>query len=338
MNTEILKHLPNCKIFSTAQQETDEAGWLAARTRGIGGSDVGSICGVNKWATARGVYLQKTGQYVEGFNEFDDAAKDRMLFGHLLEPVVADEYARRTGQKVAVSPATLSHKDHPWALANVDRFIVDDNGKPIGILECKTSSEYGNEDWYEGDVPTSYLYQLMWYLWVTGLEYGAIACLVGGNKFYHYEVHYNKELMESEVIPTVDRFWNYHCKELVPPELSHVEADAELLDLQNPPEKVEKTTIFLVEDDTPDDLAASIIEAKAQIKELEKIVATAQNRLKEMIGLNQKAMTTGHTIAWSNRKTNRLDQKALKAERPDIHEKYVRESLSRAFYVKANKD
>lgn len=336
MKTDILKSLPNCRVFSTAQQETDEEAWLAARSRGIGGSDIGAICGMNPWTSARATYMKKTGQFVDGFGEFDDASKERMHFGHMLEPVVADEFARRSGKKIAVSPATLQHKDYPWALANVDRFIVDDEGKPYGILECKTASEYINEDWKEGDIPVYYLYQLQWYLWVTGLQYGAMACLVGGNKFYYYEVHYNAVLIEQEILPKVEKFWNYHVKELVAPQLDGSDTDKELLDLVNPATEVVKNSeIFLTEDDTYDDLAHTIVECKKKIKELEAIQAEATNRIKEQMGLNELAYTAGHQIKWSPRKATRLDTTAIKTERPDIYAQYAKTSSTRAFTIKS---
>ena len=81
-------------------------------------------------------------QYQDSEDEFSDAALERMHFGRMLEPIIANEYVRRTGNKVVVSPATLSHKDYPWAIANVDRLIVDDKGVPYSILECKTCLLY----------------------------------------------------------------------------------------------------------------------------------------------------------------------------------------------------
>ena len=184
---DVLKYLTNCKVFSTIRQEDDEEGWVKARTRGIGGSDVGAICGVSPFTSARQIYLNKTGQYQDKLSP-NEAAKERMHFGHMLEPIVADEYSKRTGNRIVAVDATLVHKDHPWALANVDRLIVDEEGKPVGILECKTTSEYMNEEWESGEILMSYVYQLNWYLWILGLEKGAFACLVGGNKFYHYDV------------------------------------------------------------------------------------------------------------------------------------------------------
>lgn len=168
---DILKRLTNCTVYSTVRQEDDEAAWLAARTRGIGGSDVGPICGVSPFTSARQVYLNKTGQYTDAMKP-GEAAQERMRFGHLLEPVVADEYAHRAKDEIKAIytvDATLCHKDFPWALANVDRLIEYADGT-LGILECKTTSEYGKDEWDSGEILMTYIYQLNWYLWILGLS------------------------------------------------------------------------------------------------------------------------------------------------------------------------
>lgn len=331
----ILKTLTNCKVFSTVSQEEDEAAWLAARSRGIGGSDVGAICGVNKWTTARHIYLKKTGQFDEGIEQFDEAAQERMHFGHMLESVVADEYSQRTGKKIAVSPATLQHKDYPWALANVDRLILDDEGIPVGILECKTATEHLKDQWAAGEVPIYYLYQLQWYLFITGLKQGAIACLVGGNKYYYYDVAYDPYLVEEVIFPQVERFWNYNCKQLVAPELDGSDAATEFVQITNPAEEVVRGSEIVLEEDTADDLAATVVDCKQKIKELEKTMNEAANRLKEKLGQNEIGYTAAHQIKWSPRKATRLDTTMLKAEMPEVYAKYCRTSMSRTFVVKS---
>jgi putative phage-type endonuclease len=328
---DVLAKLTNCKVFSTVSQETDENEWLAARSRGIGGSDVGAICGVSEYSSARLIYLKKTGQYEESIKS-NEASRERMHFGHMLEPIVADEFARRTGKKIAVSPATLVHKDHPWALANIDRFIVDDEGNPIGVLECKTASEYMNDSWDEGALPMSYIYQLNWYLWITGLEYGAFACLVGGNKFYYYEVFRNDDLLNAVMIPTADRFWNYHVKNLVQPELSGSGADTEYVAENN--KEVVKNSEITLSDDVMDELADTVIMCKAKIKELEKTMEEAANRIKDKMRENEIGYTSNHVVKWSPRKQTRVDTETLKTKYPEIYKNCVKEINFRVFTIK----
>ena len=316
---DVLKQLTNCTVFSTVRQEDDEEGWLKARTNGIGGSDIGAICGVSPFTSARQVYLSKTGQYADSLKP-NAAAVERMSFGHILEPVVADEYAKRTGANLLTINATLKHKDYPWALANIDRLIVDDEGKPIGVLECKTTSEYMNDHWESGDILESYLYQLNWYLWILGLEKGAFACLVGGNKFYHYEVFRNDDLIKDIMLPAADKFWNYNVRNLKEPEMQNTDTEFANTIYSS----VEKGTELFLEDDVDNDLANTVFTCKAKIKELEATMEEAQNRLKDRLKDNEIGYTKDYTVKWSPRAQNRVDTDKLKKEYPEVYNKVLK--------------
>lgn len=326
---DILKYLPNCTVFSTVKQEDDEEGWLKARTRGIGGSDVGAICGVSPFTSARQIYLNKTGQFQDALKP-NDAAKERMHFGHMLEPIVADEYSQRTGNKVIAVNATLVHKDHPWALANVDRLIVDDDGRPVGILECKTTSEYMNEEWESGEILMSYIYQLNWYLWILGLEKGAFACLVGGNKFYYYDVFRNDELLENTIIPAAEKFWFDNVLALKEPEMQATDTDF----ANSIYSTVVKNSEITLPDDETNELARTVFDCKAKIKELEKIMAEAQNRIKDRLQDNEIGYTKDYTIKWSPRSQTRVDTDKLKSEFPEVYAQVQKKIEFRAMYVK----
>lgn len=326
---DVLKYLPNCTVFSTVKQEDDEEGWLKARTRGIGGSDVGAICGVSPFTSARQIYLNKTGQFQDALKP-NDAAKERMHFGHMLEPIVADEYSQRTGNKVIAVNATLVHKDHPWALANVDRLIVDDDGRPIGILECKTTSEYMNKEWESGEILMSYIYQLNWYLWILGLEKGAFACLVGGNKFYYYDVFRNDELLENTIIPAAEKFWFENVLALKEPEMQATDTDF----ANSIYSTVVKNSEITLPDDETNELARTVFDCKAKIKELEKIMAEAQNRIKDRLQDNEIGYTKDYTIKWSPRSQVRVDTDKLKTEFPEIYAQVQKKVEFRAMYVK----
>lgn len=326
---DILKYLTNCTVFSTVKQEDDEEGWLRARTRGIGGSDVGAICGVSPFTSARQIYLNKTGQYPDSLQP-NDAAKDRMHFGHMLEPIVADEYSQRSGNKVITVNATLVHKDYPWALANVDRLIVDDEGKPVGVLECKTTSEYMNEEWESGEILMSYVYQLNWYLWILGLERGAFACLVGGNKFYYYDVFRNDELLENTIIPAAKSFWFDNVLALKEPEMQATDTDF-ANSIYN---TVVKNSEITLPDDETNELARTVFECKAKIKELEKIMSEAQNRIKDRLQDNEIGYTKDFTIKWSPRSQMRVDTDKLKSDFPKIYAQVQKKIEFRAMYVK----
>ena len=334
---ELADQLTNCKVFSTVKQEEDEKAWLAARTHGIGGSDVGAICGVSPFTSARQIYLKKTGQY-EDSTQQSDASKERMHFGHMLEPIVADEYARRelegTNLKLVDIDATMQHKDHTWALANIDRLIVevqeDGTEKPVGILECKTTSEYMNDEWETGEILQSYIYQLNWYLWILGLEKGAFACLVGGNKFYSYEVYRNDELLNDTIIPAAKSFWFDNVLALKEPEMQST--DKEFANEMY--STVVKNSEIVFEDDESNKLAETVFDCKAKIKELTTIMEEAQNRLKDRLKENEIGYCKDYTVKWSPRCQSRVDNDLLKTNYPEVYEACKKKVEFRVMTVK----
>ena len=89
---------------------------LEKRKKGIGGSEIGAVCGKSKWATPYDVWSRKIG-LVE-----DVPYAKVMERGHKLEPIVADMYAEETGRDVAPAPF-FKHPVHTFLLGNPDRFI-----------------------------------------------------------------------------------------------------------------------------------------------------------------------------------------------------------------------
>jgi putative phage-type endonuclease len=332
----IEKYLKTCSVVSRVAQDTDEKGWLAARNKGIGGSDIGPICGVSPFTSARQIYLNKTGQYPTQL-KINTAASERMYFGHKLEPIVADEYAARVLCEGGDHPdlhlvnynVTLRHNEYTWALANVDRFIVDKNNVPVGILECKTTSEYMNDEWANGELLLTYLYQLNWYLFVTGLQWGAFACLVGGNKFYTYEVVRNDELINDILIPNAEHFWNHNVRNLIEPALQAQDTEF----INGLYDTVVKNSEIAFTDEAFNDLAAVAYGCKQQIKELKAEMEAAQNAIKERMQDNEIAYCNDYMVKWKLRNQSRVDTSLLKARYPDVYEDCLKRSSYRAMTI-----
>lgn len=341
LTKDILKQFPNVQIVSTVSQQEDEKEWLSVRTKGIGGSDVGAICGVSPFSSARQIYFNKTGQFEDALKP-GAAAVERMHFGHLLEPIVADEFAKREltadkgreGWTLTELGATVCLKGNSWMRANVDRLILDNTGKVVGILECKTTSEYNNNEWEAGDILLSYLYQLNWYMYILNIQWGAFACLVGGNKFYSYEVYRNDELLRDVILPAVENFWFNNVLALKEPELQAVDT----VFANDKYSEVEKNSEVMLEDEESDNLAAVVMECKAKIKELEKTLEEAQNRLKDRIKDNEIAYCRNHTIKWSPRSQTRVDTTLLKTTFPEVYEQVKKVTKFRVMYVKGTPD
>ena len=89
------------KLISTRNMGKTE--WLCHRKRGIGGSDAGAVCGLNPYRSAMEVYLDKTTDDTE---EFDNEA---MRQGREFEDYVAKGSWKRSGRRSAgLAPCSMT--------------------------------------------------------------------------------------------------------------------------------------------------------------------------------------------------------------------------------------
>jgi putative phage-type endonuclease len=300
-------------------KDMDRVEWLEWRRKGLGGSDIGAICGLNKWKSPVGVYLEKTGELK------DEGQSESAYWGNVLEDVVAKEFEIRTGKKVKRKNAILQHPEYPWMIANVDRVIVGEKA----ILECKTTSTYNNEDWQDDKVPESYILQVQHYLAVSGLKKAYIACLVGGNRFICKEIERDEELIDH-LIGIEKDFWKL-VEDRTPPTMDGSEASSELLSRLYP-KSIEGAEILLPSEARY--LSIKREELIAQEKDIEGQINEIENKLKQMLETNESGLCDGYKISWKSQSRSGVDSKKLKAEQPEIYKQYVKETSFRKFEIK----
>ncbi|RKD20989.1 hypothetical protein BEP19_15000 [Ammoniphilus oxalaticus] len=297
--------------------------WLEWRRRGITGSDIGAICGINKWSSPVSVYMDKLGELPE---QEDNEA---MYFGRILEDVVAKEFSFRTGFRVERRNAILQHLEHEWALANIDRLIID-REKGHGILEVKTTSEYLKDQWTDDEVPASYLTQIQWYLFVTGLQWGYFATLIGGNKFIMKYVERDDELIQY-LFDIGKEFWEEHVLKKAPPAFDGSDASTKLLSELYPKSEDGSQT------ELPDE-ANALITAIEQLKQDEKDLETTrkeyENKLKSMLGDFESGVIGDREVTWRSYETTRFDSKSFRKDHEDLFEKYRKTTLARRLLIK----
>lgn len=155
---------------------------LELRKHGIGASEISAVAGLNPYATAWDVWLEKT----TGPSE---AANDAMELGNLLEDGIARFYERKHPGVRLRKSRTLAHPEHSWALATPDRFVIE-GGREVRLLEVKTAGRWVAGEWGSGvdEIPEAYIAQAQWQLFVTGKSIVDVAALVAGApKFYRVE-------------------------------------------------------------------------------------------------------------------------------------------------------
>ncbi|ENU86157.1 YqaJ viral recombinase family protein [Acinetobacter sp. CIP 102129] len=309
--------------------------FLAGRKKGIGGSDVAAILGFSPYKSPYQLWLDKTDR-----SERKESQNESAHFGNLLEDVVAKEFSRRAGVKVQRVTQQLFLEEHPWALGNIDRAVInpdiagnvrfkDGALTTDRLLECKTASEYMSKLFGEegsDQVPDYYLTQCLWYLLITGCKVIDLAVLIGGNKFRMYRIERDEDLIQS-IFNQVKAFWFNHVIADVPPDPTcfddvlhrwsnhvvgkQVEADFEHIKLAE-----ELITV-----------QGRLKADKAREDEIKlKIVSTMQDA--EMMISQGKSICT-----YKEQSSTRIDSTLLKKEEPDLFTKYSKTSSTRVFRI-----
>lgn len=179
------------------------------RLLGIGGSDMPIIFGLSTYKTPYQLYLEKS-QLAEMTFEMTEEQE----WGHLLEPVIRDQFSKRMNVTVEQRD-TVIHPRYPFLRGNIDGFIPEWNS----VLEIKCANAFKGFEWGEDGsdvIPLPYLVQVAHYCIVTNADSAHIAVLIGGNKFKTYKYIRDLEL-EAEIIDKAEAFWNAVQTKTEPP-------------------------------------------------------------------------------------------------------------------------
>ena len=309
------------KILAKTDQMTHEE-WIVKRRSGIGGSDAGTICGLNPYGSLIELWADKTGRLPA--KEDNEA----MRIGRDLEEYVASRFTEATGKKVRRRNAMFCHDAHDFITANIDREIVGENAG----LECKTTSVLNKTDYEGGSIPLHYLAQCRHYMNVMDFEKMYLAVLILGKGFFWYEIPYDKAEGDALLALEID-FWKNHIEPDARPEPDGSESAARVLEKLYE-ERRENTIAMFEQQKAADELMV----VKSQIKALEQREKALQQQLCVALGENTEGITEGYKVSWREQTRNTLDSKALKAEYPEIYEKYSKQSTSKVFRITQRKD
>lgn len=211
--------------------------WLEQRRRGIGGSDVAGIIGLSPWTSAYEVWASKR----LGYSTPDNSA---MEWGRILEPVVANKWARDTGELVVEVPVMWRATTRPWAIANVDRLILPSDQQSVWsgvehaapedaglllatgpeILEVKTTNHFGGRAWDDDQAPRYHQTQVQHYLDVLGLEHAWLVVLIENRRLECRRIVRDDEAI-GMIREAVDSFWTDHVEADVAPEADALSID-----------------------------------------------------------------------------------------------------------------
>lgn len=280
--------------------------WLEDRRKGIGGSDVATILGLNKYKSVYQLWLEKTGQV-----EVTSAQSEAAYWGNTLEEVVAEEFSKRTGKKVRRRNRVFEHSKYPFLRANIDRDIVGENA----VLECKTANQYLANEWDEDEIPIQYICQVQHYMNVLNLDYVYFAVLIGGQKFIWKKMERDQELIDMITEKLVE-FWTENVEKVIEPAIDGLKATSDFLTqryLDTDENETELNAAF-------DENIANLARLKSDRKIIDENITLLENELKQALGKSGATIgiTPNNIVSWKKTQLKRLDKKKLAEKYPDI--------------------
>lgn len=323
--------------------------WLECRMHGpsgkipytVGGSDVAAIFGVSPWITPLELWKIKKGQ-------MDPAEKINALqleMGHLLEPIAAHFYAKKTGNIVTDDTFLYQHADYPYALANFDRRFERASDGEKGILECKSCTYHKAGDWSGGAFPLYYEFQLRFYLAVADVDIGAFSAIWGNNpdNDMAFPEIIRDKVKEDMIFEKLDRWiWSLEndqppTMDDIPPKLA-LESLARIYGASNPalpsiefPRKHEANLRQIIA------LQQRAKEYKDEVKKIEEEVTARSVRIAELMKDHEHGVLETTTdkilIDYVSKTSNRTDTAALKKKYPTVYADVVKSSESRKLNV-----
>jgi putative phage-type endonuclease len=165
--------------------------WINRRLNSVGGSEIGTIMGQNQYETREQLLERKLGTL--------DAIEqtDAMRWGQLTEPALIQLYSEKYPDVETFGNAgTYCHHVFSRFHANLDGFYID--GDELGILELKTRAY----PFKGGQPPSSYKWQVSWYMHVLGLQNARLVAFVAGKlEVYNYTYNaFEGEIMQTEAL------------------------------------------------------------------------------------------------------------------------------------------
>lgn len=321
------KYLDASVVYETKDMDRKE--WLNIRKSGIGGSDAASVLGLNPYRSSISIFMEKI-DYIHNIgyqSENNEDTKDenisyRMELGNKLEEFVAREFTEKTGKKVRNINGILKNDKYPFALANIDRAVVGEKA----FLECKVTNSYSKKVWELG-VPIHYQIQVNHYMAVTGATHCYVAALVGNEELYIHKIERDEEIV-NEIMEIEAMFWD-KCVlgDNIPVADGSLDYSKVLQEFYKDSKDEE---LILFEEESVLNRYDEIVELYKDLDlEKKKIEQYLQEQMKEY----EIAFIGDRRITWKKQERNSIDTKRLKAELPEVAEKYMKTTTSRVFRI-----
>lgn len=272
--------------------------------RKIGGSDAGSILGLNPYKSRFELWLEKTGQAKDDFNgnKYTD-------WGNRLEPVILQKFYEERGIPVMTSGEVLIHPEYEFMTATLDGMTEDGF-----VVEIKTT---GND---LSEPLETWLAQVHHYMTVTGADGAFICCLSRGQEYKQWFIQADKDI-QNLLIEEEIRFWE-EVQAYLENKIEIIEKPRPIITLSKHVEVDEK-------------LIADYVVISKEIKKLTSELEEIKNALKEQLGDCEYGDIDGRTVVtYKLSERESVDTKALEGKYQKIYDELKTKKQVRTLLIK----
>lgn len=249
--------------------------WHKNRRTGIGGSDIGTIMGLNPWESAFGLWAKRTGQIA-------DPPVDNwsVKFGNAFEEPILKMWETENPEWEVFQTGTWRHPKFEYLVANPDALARHRETGEWVVVEVKTSRSFWD------DVPPAYRAQVMHYMDVMGCGRAVIVAVAG----WQWEERWiDFDQFECDVQRSAaSRFWE-HLTQVVQPEWDGSKATYEAQRQLNP----------FIEDEEIDlgDAGRNLVRAQTNFDAAERKLMKAKSEVLGLMGTARHGVVDGVRVA-----------------------------------------
>lgn len=282
--------------------------WLAARSTFVGASESAALFGCGySGQNALTVYASKVRP-----EENDFGASQAMIVGSLIEPGLVRVFEHFAGLPAYLEkPFRVRHApEHHFLAATLDAEALDPEAVPVELknVDARLMAQWADDE-MDG-CPLKFHVQVQHQLAVTGASHAYLMGLIGGNRPVIRRLERNEEFV-GVLVARVTEFWGFVQRRELP---------TDLIDWS------ESATSDAIKRLHPDDNGETVVlpaeaqvwyeqleDAKAAVKEAEKLRDEAKNKLCAAIGDNTfGVLRDGTQLSWKTQERAEYVAKASK--------------------------
>ena len=184
------KRFPFTTSSDWFRPKTEEA-WHLMRKTDVTATDAAALFGVSPYATPYELFHRKAGTFETVFEE-----TERMKWGKRLQFAIAAGICEDRGWKILSADPFLYVRSRRFVgMGASPDYVVFSAEKGVGLLEIKNVDKFiGLDTWNDDEAPAHYEFQLQHQLECSGLKWGAIGGLIGGNEARVFERDHDEEV------------------------------------------------------------------------------------------------------------------------------------------------